>query len=350
MASRKMEGLAPVFFAPLDSVRGVRRVLRALRPSLVIVMETEIWPNLYREAKRAGAGLLLINGRISDRALPRYQSLRWFFGPVLSHPDLILAQSEEMRRRLLSAGAPPDRVVVGGNLKYDAEPVAAPPDSPVRGFIERLDPGAVWIAASTMPPALASDPDEDDEVIAAFQRLAGSHPRLLMVLAPRRPERFDTAAQALSRAAIPFVRRSALAPSSTLPLPGVLLLDSIGELSGLFPLADVVFMGGTLPTRGGHNILEPALFARPIVIGPHMENFPEIAADFRAAGALVDVCHSIALADAVGGLLDDPAGAAALGSKAESRARARQGATALAVRHAREIFAGRAPLYRPSQP
>jgi 3-deoxy-D-manno-octulosonic-acid transferase len=350
IAQTKLRDLASAFYAPVDYVFAVRRVLRALRPSLVIVMETEIWPNLFREARRAGAGLLLINGRVSTGALGRYGSLRWFFRGVLAQADLLLAQSDEMRERLVGIGAPPEKVLVGGNLKYDARPRAAPPDSPVRRFIDRLHPRAVWIAASTMPPAAAADPDEDSIVITAFQQVAARVPEMLLLLAPRKPERFDAAARALADAGVSYIRRSRLAGGATLPLPGCLLLDSIGELGGLFPLANVVFMGGTLASRGGHNILEPALYARPIVSGPHLENFAEIAADFRAAGALVEVNDAAGLTAAISEILEDPARAAALGAKAESCARARQGSTAMAAGHAHEIFARRVPVYRPAQP
>jgi len=349
-ATQKLQGLAGVFYAPLDYVFAVRRVRRALRPSLVIVMETEVWPNLFRETKRGGAGLLLVNARVSDRAIARYRALRWFFGGVLAQVDLLLAQSEEMRQRWVRIGAPPDKVRASGNLKYDFQAPALAPESPVRGFVERLHPRAVWIAASTMPPAAAGDADEDDAVIAAFRQVSARQPALLLLLAPRKPERFDAVAQALARAGIPFVRRSGLAGSEELPLPGALLLDSIGELASLFPLADVVFIGGTLAARGGHNILEPALAARPIVTGSHLENFAEIATDFRAAGALVEVRDAATLAAAVSDILEDPTRATDLGAKALSCARARQGATAIAVRHAQEIFARHVPRYRPAQP
>jgi len=349
-ASRKLRDLASVFYAPVDYVCAVRRVLRHLRPSLVIVMETEIWPNLFRETRRTGAGLMLVNGRISDRAIGRYEPLRWFFGGVLAPVDLVLAQSEPMRQRFLRIGAPPERVRVGGNLKYDFQPQEALPEAPVRRFMDRLRPGAVWIAASTMPPATPGDPDEEETVIAAFQQVARSRPDLLLLLAPRKPEHFDAAAAKLRRAGVPFLRRSALGDCNSLPLPGALLLDSIGELSSLFSLAGVVFMGGTLVSRGGHNILEPALASRPVVAGPHLENFAEIAADFRAAGALVEVRDAAGLAAAITEVLDNPELAATLGRKAQSCAQSRQGAAAIAVGAAHEIFSTRVPSYRPAQP
>jgi 3-deoxy-D-manno-octulosonic-acid transferase len=349
-AVRRMAGLAEVFYAPVDYVFAVRRVLRRLQPALVIIMETEIWPNLFREARRTQAGLLMVNGRISDRALGRYAGWRWFFSGVLALPQLLLAQGEEMRQRLIRIGAPADKVKTGGNLKYDFEAREAAPDSPVRQFIARARPAAVWIAASTMPPASAADPDEDEEVIGAFQQVAARRADLLLVLAPRKPERFDEAARKLERAGVRFVRRSALEDSAGLALPGALLLDSIGELSGLFALADVVFMGGSLAARGGHNILEPAVAARPVISGPHLENFAEIAAEFRAAGALVEVGDRAGLADAVTRLLEQPAWAADLGARAQRCAKARQGAAAAAAAAAHQIFSSHVPRYRPPQP
>ena len=254
----------------------------------------------------------------------------------MRHCDAILTQSTGMRERFLAAGAPAEAVRVGGNLKYDFEAREAPPDSPVRELLARLGPEAVWIAASTMPPAEAGDPDEDDAVIGAFHRLAADRRGLLLLLAPRRPERFDTAARKLEEAGIPFLRRSLLRPGDALPLPGVLLLDTIGELSGLFPLADVVFMGGTLAARGGHNILEPAFFARPVIVGPHMENFREIAEEFAAAGASVEITAPADLAPAVASVLDSPG---ETGRRALACAQVRRGAAARALEEIRKLHA-----------
>ena len=350
-AREKLASLAAgVFYAPLDTVFVVRRVLRLLRPSVVVVAETEIWPNLFREVKRTGAGLLMVNARISDRALPRYERLRAFFGPVLALTDAILAQSEEMRLRFLAAGAPAETVRVAGNLKYDFQPREAPADSPVRALLAAVRPGAVWIAASTMPPAAPGDVDEDDAVLVAFRELTARHASLLLILAPRRPERFEAAAKRLAEAGIPFLRRSRLGPADALPLPGVLLLDTIGELAGLFALADVVFMGGSLASRGGHNILEPAFFARPVVVGPHMENFREIAAGFAVAGASVEIVSAAELAGAVGALLEDPARAGETGRRALACATQRRGATGRTLEAIRGLHAASFPCLRPPWP
>ena len=343
LAGEKLCAVADgVFFAPVDYCFAVRRVLRALKPAAVVVAETEIWPNLFREARRAGAGLLAINGRISDKALPRYLSFRWFFPPVLGAPDSILAQTEAVRGRFLALGAPPERVHVAGNLKYDFDPRAADAVSPVVQLLARVKPEKVWIAASTMPGADAGDVDEDDAVIAAWRELSAACPGLFLILVPRKPERFDVAAAKLTAAAIPFVRRSALADADRAQ---VLLLDSIGELSSLFACADVVFMGGTLARRGGHNILEPAFFGKPVIFGPHMENFQAIADEFLQSGACAPIRGPEELAAAVARLLDDPGD---LGDRARACAEANRGATARAVEEVRRVL--RVPRYRPAMP
>ena len=345
-AERKLTGIADgVFFAPVDYVFAVRRVLRALQPALVVVAETEIWPNLFREVHRSGAGLAIVNGRISDRALPRYLRLGRVFPllrAALAAVDTLLAQTEEMRQRFLALGA--DRVVVGGNLKYDFTARVADRASPVVQLIERARPAKVWIAASTMADEQV---DEDDAVIAAWRQLRG----VFLMLVPRKPERFDVVAGKLDAAGIGYVRRSRLgtdgldAAGGGAAPPSVLLLDSIGELGALFGLADCVFMGGTLAARGGHNILEPALFGKAVIVGPHMENFAEVAEEFRAARAVVEVGGADALALAVERVLADDSG---IGERARECALARRGATARAVAAIREVYG--VPRYRPAMP
>jgi len=338
-----------IFYAPVDYVFAVRRVLRRLNPSLVIIAETEIWPNLFREAKRTGAALAIVNARISDRAYPRYQRLAWLFRAVLPAADAVLVQSDEIGRRYLALGAQPAATRTAGSFKYDFDARPAAPDSPVMALLARLGPKHVWIAASTMPPT-AGDADEDAAVLDAYRAVAARHPGLLLIWAPRKPEHFAVAAEKLARAGIPFVRRSRLGAESLSVLPGVLLLDSIGELSGLFAAAHVVFMGGTLAARGGHNILEPALFAKPVVTGPHMENFQAIADEFRAAGASVEIARPEELGDAVSGLLTDAEANARIGGRARECAEARRGASARAVAWMRRLYDTHLPRHRCAQP
>ncbi|HEY1493184.1 MAG TPA: tetraacyldisaccharide 4'-kinase [Candidatus Solibacter sp.] len=336
-AEQKLTAIADgIFFAPVDYVWVVRRILRTLKPALVIVAETEIWPNLFREVHRTGAALAMVNGRISDKALPKYLRLRWIFPVVLAAVDRILAQTEEMAERFRLIGA--ERVLVGGNLKFDFEARAAGTESPVVQMLQRAKPGKVWIAASTMADDIV---DEDDAVIAAWQAL----PRrdIFLILVPRKPGRFEAAAGKLQAAGVRFARRSQLEAGA--PTPEVLLLDSIGELGSLFAYADVVFMGGTLASRGGHNILEPALFGKPVIVGPHMENFQAIADEFRAARAMAEIGTAAELAGAVERAL---AADGEMGQRARGCAEARRGATAFAIAQMREIQ--RVPRYRPAMP
>ncbi len=344
VARQKLEGVAQgVFYAPADYAFAVRRVLRRIQPSAVVILETEIWPLLYREAKRAGCALVVVNGRISDRALPRYHALRFFFRWVLSLPDAIFTQSEQDRVRYLSIGAPGATVHALGNLKYDTAGDDAAPPREVVDLIARLGPRQIWIAASTMPPARAGGTDEDELTVRVFEELAKTRPGLLLIHAPRRPERFEEAAGRLRGAGLNYLRRSRLDAHATMALPGVLLVDTIGELASLFPLADAVFMGGTLAERGGHNLLEPAAAGRAIVSGPHLENFPAIAQEFRAAGAMREIHSAAELAGAVGALLDDSRAREALGERALALATARRGVTARAARHILDALDAEAP-------
>jgi len=334
MADQKLKGLADgVFYTPLDYCFAVRRVLRQLRPALLVVMETEIWPNLWREAKRFGCGMVVVNARISDRAVGRYNAMRWFFSPVLRQANVILAQSQQDVDRYRALGGD---AVLGGNLKYDFDPRNAKPPQAVTDIIRLSEPEHIWIAASTMPPAETGDIDEDDAVLDAYERLMEFYPKLLLILVPRKPERFDIVSNKLVSRKLMFMRRSYTTVGERVPLPCVLLIDTIGELSSLFPLADVVFMGGTLAKRGGHNILEPAFFSKPVIAGPHMENFAAIAEEFTAAGAMVRMESD--LVAAVDELLDDPAKRSAIGARALELAESKRGATARAMTEITRVY------------
>ncbi len=255
LAGQKLAGLADaVFAAPLEFPWCVARAFRALRPRLLIVFETEIWPNYFLQAERFGAEALLLNGRMSDRSAPRYARLRRFFGPVLRRAGAILTQSETDRQRFLAAGAPPERTRVGGNVKYDFDPPEAGVAADLQAFFHNAAPDPVVVAGSTRE-------GEEALLAQAFRAAAAVHRRALFVVAPRHPQRFDEAATAFD--GLPLVRRSKLDAAAPLDLPAVLLLDTLGELAGLYSFADVVFMGGSLNGWGGHNVLEPALAKRP---------------------------------------------------------------------------------------
>jgi len=262
-----------VLFPPFDLAWICRRFLRRLRPQAVLVMETELWPNLFREVKRFGVPLLLVNGRISDRAFPRYKASRFFWRRVLAQPDAVLAQSKTDAERFLALGADPARVTVAGNLKYAIRPPQAAILPQLRAVADQAAAGPILVAGSTMP-------GEEKFLLAAFRELAREFPRLWMILAPRHPERFEAVAEEVRASGIPLLRRSQLDSKAMPQLPGVLLLDTTGELGSVYELATVAFVGGTLVPTGGHNILEPACFAKPIVIGASMTNFQEIADAF----------------------------------------------------------------------
>ncbi len=302
-----------LFFVPFDLRGSVRRVLRTIRPSLLVIAETEIWPNLFAETKRTGAALAVVNGRISDRAWPKYRRWRRLFRPILRLPDLVLAQSRTDYERYLQLGVPTAKLQIEANLKYDVSAAIEPLLIPTFGAKQ------IWIAASTVGPNERGSlhphaVDEDDLVLSAFQKLGAEFPELLLILAPRQPARFPEVAAKLQNRKINFVRRSA---PGTLQLPSVLLLDTMGELARLYPLADVVFVGGSLAPRGGHNILEPAAAGVPVVIGPHMQNFEAIASDFREADAFIQIRHESDLLPTIRDLLGNCERAKAIGKRGQ---------------------------------
>jgi 3-deoxy-D-manno-octulosonic-acid transferase len=318
-----------IFYVPIDFASIVRRTLRSVRPSVVVIFETEIWPCLYSEVKRAGAGLMVVNGRISDRTWPRYERWGWFFGPILRLADCVGTQSDNDHNRYGQLGVLQARLFQPGNLKYDAVPTMS-------DRLEIITSGAdpIWAAASTAGPEERENEslpgiDEDDAVLDTWSQLATEFPGQLLILAPRQPARFDAVAAKLERRGIPFVRRSQqrLNPKLATPVPGVLLVDTIGELARLYPSARVVFVGGSLAPRGGHNILEPAATGAAIVVGPHMQNFAAIAADFVKEGALVQIGGTADLSGVVRELFRSPGKAQEIGSRAQRRAAAGRGAT-----------------------
>lgn len=307
-----------IFYAPFDYVSCVRRTLRAIRPGSLVILETEIWPNLLRETKRTGATVLFASGRISDRSWPRYARWKAAFRPVLEIPDLVLAQSEIDRERFAELGVPANKLRLGGNLKYDFTPAR-------NAGVTMPDCGAgpVCIAASTVGPNERGSlhwhaVDEDALVVEAFERLKRQFPDLLLILAPRQPARFDPVAAHLRKAGVEFVRRTEMTGGmdARLPRPGVLLLDTVGELASFYSLATVVFVGGSIAPRGGHNILEPAAAGVPVVVGPHMQNFKAVADDFLQANALMQVSSADELQNAVAELLQSAEKRQALSSAA----------------------------------
>lgn len=331
--ARQRFGEENVFRAPLDLPWAVQSFLDALRPRMLVLAESEFWPNLLHSAHEGGAVVAVVNARVSDRSLPRYLRFRWLFTRVLANVDLLLTQSEEDERRLVAIGAHPERVHVGGNLKFEVRP---PARGEIHGrlaeAIQRDSIGPVIVAGSTLE-------GEEAMVVDAFRAVRERYTQSMMILAPRHPERFDSVATLLGSSGLAYVRRSQLldiplvspagmsdAPEGSSLVGGVLLLDSIGELANVYELADLAFIGGSLVPKGGHNVLEPAYFGVPILVGPHTENFRDIVDIFRRADALRVVTPGT-LVNVMLGLLGNVEERERLGRNAQDVMHAQQGAT-----------------------
>ena len=319
--ARERFGEENVFYFPLDFAFAIRPYLRALQPRLVVLAETEFWPNFLRLARESGARVAVVNARISDRSLPGYRRWRGLLSPILRNVKLFLAQSEEDKRRLISIGAAPERVQVAGNLKFDTRvPARSPALEPLRAALAGAGREQTVVCGSTVE-------GEEELLLAAFQTVRARHPQAVMVLAPRHPERFDAVAGLLDASGVPWQRRTALASGAGVA-GGVLLLDSMGELSSVYGVGSVAFVGGSLVPCGGHNILEPAQQGCAILVGPHTENFRDIVRLFDRAGALAVVRPDPqALADALLQLLGDRGARSHLGELARRTWHAQAGAT-----------------------
>jgi 3-deoxy-D-manno-octulosonic-acid transferase len=312
--ARSTQGLADhVFYFPLDVPGAIRRTLDRINPSLVVIAETEIWPNFLRECRKRGIRVVMVNGRISDRSLPRYRVVRRWLKRVLDDYSLLGMQTETDRERIESIGADGKKVTVFGNLKYDAVNLQHSLPADLTAALSALP--QLWIAASTMP-------GEDELILDAFADLRKRHPDLTLLIAPRHPNRFDSVERLIRDRGFTCTRRTRLDG-----LADVLLLDSVGELSSTFQHASVVFVGGSLVPTGGHNILEPAAYSNPIVFGPHMENFREIRDVFIDANAAIEVRNAPELATVVDRLLTDRQRAAQLGARARQVVDKNTGAT-----------------------
>jgi 3-deoxy-D-manno-octulosonic-acid transferase len=323
IARNNLRFVDEVFYFPFDFAFIVNRILAMVKPRLFIMMETEIWPNLLRACRREGVRTMLVNGRISSRSYPRYRLTQPFFRRVLRHIDRFCMQSEESARRIVDLGADRERVVVTGSLKFESLeipgmiPVDRGQNRVLRYF--RIAPERpVVIAASTLK-------GEEEPVLEAFQRIRATMSNALLIIAPRKPERFDDVERLARRAGWNVARRSELRVDSE-PREDIVVLDTIGELAQLFQVATAVFVGGSLVDSGGHNILEPAVFGKPIVFGPYMQNFAEIARTFLDNRAAIQVRSGRELETVLLELLGDPVRRARLGAAARALVEANRGA------------------------
>jgi 3-deoxy-D-manno-octulosonic-acid transferase len=306
------------FYFPIDLPWCVRRAVNRVDPEMVIVAETEIWPNFLRACRTRGTWVVMINGRISDKSFSRYRLVRRWLRRVFENYTIIGMQSETDRERIEAIGADPKKVTVLGNLKFDAAAANGSVENTLAAFLEDWNP--LWIAASTMP-------GEDEIVLDSLELVLKNHPDLKLLIAPRHPDRFDAVAEIVKKRNLPIVRRTQLLPDAGLgEQPTVLVLDTIGELATVFQYATVVYMGGSLVPTGGHNVLEPARHGKPIIFGPHMENFRDIARLFLEAKAAIRIDDPTQLAPAIGQILADSQQASDLGRRALAIVRQNTGA------------------------
>lgn len=362
LARERLPFADAVIYFPLDWGFCVRRALDAVRPAIVLVIETEIWPNFLRAAGQGKVPVVFVSGRISARSFARYQKYMGVFGfflrpllrSALSYASAFLMQSEKDAERIRALGAPVERVLVSGTLKYDLElPAPTPLSNWLEAEIKRSGRAPVMVAGSVVAT-------EEPLALIAFGTLQGEYRNALLVLAPRKPEQFDAAAEFIDESHRKFIRRSKL----PIPSPGqkpaetqannasgnstipddvtVLLLDSVGELASLYRLADGAFIGGSLVPSGGHNILEPAAFGKVPVFGPSMENFAEIASRFVSTGAAIQVESPEDVGVAWIELFREPKRLTKMQETAKQLVEASRGATDRAVSEIRKHLGGAA--------
>lgn len=271
-------------YFPFDYLLSVRSLLRSIRPRIIIMMETEIWPNFCREADRMHIPLLLANGRISDRSFKRYLKFSWFFHPALRCFSAICMQSDVGRERIAAIGALPETIRVAGNLKNDipSRQINEEEQTRLRSRYGLPTGGCILTAGSTRD-------NEEPFVIAAYNTLSREIDDLTLILIPRHPVRADEIIGMLKNAGLPWRRRTELRDGEQLKRGTVLLVDTVGEMIDLYALSDIAYVGGSLVPLGGHNLLEPASVGVPSVFGPHMNNFREIEALVLEYGAGIQV-------------------------------------------------------------
>jgi 3-deoxy-D-manno-octulosonic-acid transferase len=326
--ARRLYPEATVTYFPFDFAFAVRRFLAHHQPRAFATMETEIWPNVTRLSRERGLRLLLANGRISDRSLPRYRAFRAIVGSVLRQYDRILAREDTDRDRFVAIGAPAAIVEVSGNVKFDFEPDQAPLE-----IAERLEAlianRHVLVLGSTME-------GEDEALLPELERFLAEH-HAFVVIAPRKPERFELVAGLLATSPLRFVRRSELAAHAG--DADVLLLDTFGELAKIYRYATVAFVGGTLVPAGGHNPIEPAAAGVPVCFGPSMSNFREIAQVFLAHEAALQVRDAAEAIDFAGAMFDNAAMQRAWGERARQTVLQNRGASQRTAQRIVELLA-----------
>jgi len=335
--STQLDGIARHCYAPLDFTWAVNRYVRGLNPSLYILMESEIWPNLLRRLHVDHVPVCLINGRVSSRSFSRYRLIPGFMRQVLGCVDLALVQTERDGERMRALGAPQEIVQVTGNMKFDQMPDQ--PNHTSVGLVTRTDLGLepherLWVAGSTHE-------GEEAEIIEVYRELVCVYPQLVLLLAPRHIERTPQIEQMLRRYGMSCLCRSRISSqegkSNSPNGPRVIILDTRGELAGLYRLGVCGFVGGTLMPVGGHNLLEPAQCGKPVLFGPFIDHWRDIAQWLIDHGGGIQVQDRQGLADQMKKLLADPEKAGDIGRRAAAAVQQRRGVVALNLQKIREL-------------
>ncbi len=295
LAHEKLKGVAKVFFAPLDYSVSINRFLNKISPGAVFIIETEIWPNMLRTLSRQGIKVGIVNGRISERSFKRYKMIGGFTRSILKHVDFFLMQEEEYKTRLTTLLGSDSNIKVTGNIKFDIDDSFFKIDGEL---IERMREVDYIVAASTHD-------DEEKKILTIYKTLKARDPSLKLVLAPRHIQRCSAVEALLRDSGLRYIKRSAMRSSDHTAEYDVLFVDTIGDLVTFFTHAKLVFIGGSLANIGGHNILEPAHFARPIIFGPNMQNFTDAKELLLAEGGAVMVANEKELAENIAMLLRD---------------------------------------------
>lgn len=312
--ARQLMAAEEVIFLPLDFVWIVRRVFTILNPALLIIIETEIWPNLLLQARKLGIPTILVSGRVSQRAFQRYLRFGWFFREVIECFNGFGMQSEADGARIIALGAEPGKVLITGNLKHAAwlDPVrgkvsesASPAEPPDRNG---LRDGFLWVVGS-------SHQGEEEIVLTAFEYLKKKFPSLRMVLAPRHPQRFREVERLLLSRGLVFQKKSQV-NGKTYFEKDVMMLDTIGDLERFYAMGDIAFVGGSLVDAGGHNLLEPARFRKPVLFGPYTSNFALLAKDLIQTGGGIEVRGCEDLVREITALIAAPEKCKSIGRKA----------------------------------
>lgn len=344
----------PVFFCPMDFSWAVRQAMRRIRPDLLVLTELELWPNLIRAARVHGAGVAVVNARLSDRSYRGYRRIRWAFRGTFKRISLVAAQDSTTAQRFVELGVSPSRVVTTGSLKFDGVELDRNNEA-TRRFRELAAIGSdevVFLAGSTQK-------EEESLAIQVYKELRGEFPRLRLILVPRHPERFDEVAEMLNQSQLPWRRRSKLPghtdvvpdrgkatdqtlekESDDLPRTGrpIILVDTVGELSAWWGTAHIALVGGSFGSRGGQNMLEPAGYGAAVCFGPNTWNFRDIVGHLLKANAAVVVHDIDELRQFVRRCLEDPDYALALGENARNLILAHRGATQRTIEQLQKLL------------